>query len=103
MPLLDDDLRSRLPPMHAQEAENDRHVFARWFLPGMYWAWYPMEGEATDDDYQFFGFVLGHESEFGNFLLSELEALRSPTGARVERDLTFTEGRLTDVVPAPDV
>ena len=103
MPLLDDELRSRLPPMYSQEAESEPRVFARWFLPGTYWAWYLIEGEATDDDYQFFGFVRGHGSEFGYFLLSELEALRSPSGARVERDPTFIEGRLTDVVPAPDL
>ena len=50
----------------------------------------------------FFGFVAGHESEFGNFLLSELEAVRSTLGFEIERDLAFTEGRFTDVVPAPD-
>ncbi len=103
MPLLDEELRSRLPPMYAQEADSEPRVFARWFLPGTCWAWYLIEGEATNDDYRLFGFVRGHESEFGYFLLSELEALRSPSGARVERDPTFTEGRLTDVVSAPDV
>ena len=103
MPLLDDDLRSRLPTLYSQEAESEPHVFARWFLPGTGWVWYLIEGEASGDDYQLFGFVIGAESEFGYFLLSELEALRSPSGACVERDPTFTEGRLTDVVPAPDV
>jgi len=51
----------------------------------------------------FFGFVVGLESEFGYFLLSELGSVRSPLfGLPVERDLSFQEGRLTDVVPAPD-
>ena len=46
--------------------------------------------------------LFGLESEFGYFLLSELEEVRSPLGLEVERDLSFREGRLTDVVPAPD-
>jgi hypothetical protein len=43
------------------------------------------------------------ESEFGYFLLSELESVRTPLGLQVERDLTFREGKLTDVVPAPEI
>ena len=102
MALLSDDLRARLPPLYAQEAEGEPWVYARLFLPGTTWAWYVTEGEAKDDDYLCFGFVRGMESEFGYFLLSELEAVRTPLGVGVERDLTFIEGRLTDVVPAPD-
>ena len=51
--------------------------------------------------FRFFGYVVGLETEFGFFLLSELEEICTPSGAQVERDLTFTKGRLTDVV-APD-
>ena len=42
------------------------------------------------------------ESEFGYFLLSELESVTNQLGLHVERDLSFREGKLTDVVPAPD-
>jgi len=52
-------------------------------------------------DYMFFGFVSGRESEFAQFRLSDLEAMRSLIGQEVQRDLTFPEGRLTDVVPRP--
>jgi len=102
MPLLTDELRSRLPPLLSQEAEGDPMVYARFHLPGTRWAWYLMEGEPDGDDYLFFGFVFGIADEFGHFRLSELEAVRGLFGETVERDLTFTEGRLTDVVPAPD-
>jgi len=61
------------------------------------------EGSEQDGDFLFFGFVIGVESEFGYFLLSELESVRNPLGFGVERDLYFTEGKLTDVVPAPDL
>src|ERR1700682_2376225 len=103
MPLLDDDLRSHLPPLYSQEAEESPMVWARFFLPGTGWTWYVTEGQEQDGGFMFFGFVVGLESEFGYFLLSELESATTPLGLHVERDLAFHEGRLTDVVPAPDL
>jgi len=61
------------------------------------------EGEPRGDDFLFFGFVNGLDSEFGYFCLSELESAKGPLGFRGERDLAFQPGKLTDVVPAPDV
>jgi hypothetical protein len=101
--LLPDELRARLPPLYSQEAEADPMVYAKFFLPGTQWTWYVIEGEAKGEDFLFFGFVVGLEAEFGYFVLSELESATTPLGLHVERDLAFTEGRLTDVVPAPDL
>src|SRR5438309_7853071 len=101
MKLLTDELRERLPKLYSQEAESDPIVYAK-FLIGT-WTWYVTEGEEQDSDFLFFGFVIGLESEFGYFLLSELESVTTPLGLHVERDLAFREGRLTDVVPAPDM
>jgi hypothetical protein len=103
MPLLDDELRARLPPLYSQEAEMDPVVQARFFLPGTRWTWWVIEGELRGDDFLFYGFVNGMEDEFGYFCLSELESVRSQLVNRVERDLSFTPGRLTDVVPPPDL
>jgi hypothetical protein len=100
--LLDDQLRARLPPLYAQEAEAEPTVYAKFFMPGTGWTWYVTEGSEQEGDFLFFGFVVGLESEFGYFLLSELESVRNGLGLGVERDLYFTEGKLTDVVPAPD-
>jgi hypothetical protein len=103
MKLLTDELRARLPPLYSQEAEAEPTVYAKFFLPGTGWTWYVTEGSPQGDDFLFFGFVFGLEAEFGYFLLSELESVRSPLGGLpVERDITFQEGKLTDVVPAPD-
>jgi len=103
MKLLTDDLRARLPRLYSQEAAEEPIVYAKFFLPGTVWTWYVTEGEEQEGDFLFFGFVVGLESEFGYFLLSELESVRSPLlGLPVERDLSFNEGPLTDVVPAPD-
>src|SRR4051812_28718369 len=101
MPLLDDQLRGRLPPLHSQEAEPEPMVYARFHLPATSRAWYVMEGQPEGEDYVFFGFVAGPD-EFLEFRLSELERIRGLFDFRVERDQTFTEGPLTDVVPAPD-
>jgi hypothetical protein len=102
MELLTQELRARLPPLYSQEAEEEPMVYAKFFLPGTGWTWYVTEGGEQEGDFLFFGFVVGLDSEFGYFVLSELESVRSPLGLAVERDLSFTEGRLTDVVPAPD-
>lgn len=102
MKLLTDELRARLPRLYSQEAEADPVCHAKFFLPGTGWTWYVTEGQEQEGDFLFFGWVVGLESEFGYFLLSELESVRSPIGLSVERDLAFTPGRFTDVVPAPD-
>ena len=101
MPLLDAQLRGRLPPLYSQEADPNPMVYAKFSL-GTRWAWYVFEGQPEGQDYVFFGFVSGRESEFAQFRLSDLEAMRSLIGQGVQRDLTFPEGRLTDVVPAPE-
>ena len=101
MKLLTDELRKRLPPLYSQEAEANPTVYAKFFMPGTGWTWYPTEGSEHDDDFMFFGFVIGFEGEFGYFLLSDLETVTNPLGLHVERDTSFREGKLTDVVPAP--
>ena len=103
MPLLDDDLRARLLPLYSQEAEDEPMVFARFFLPGTYTAWFVIDGQPDGDDFVFFGFVTRPENKFAEFRLSQLEGLVGANGQRVERDLTFRGGRLTEVVPAPDL
>lgn len=102
MKLLPDELRQRLPPLYSQEAEAEPMIYAKFFMPSTGWTWYVTEGSEQEGDFLFFGFVVGLESEFGYFLLSELEAVTTALGLHVERDLSFHEGKLTDVVPAPD-
>ena len=103
MELLPEELKTRLPPLLSQEAADEPTVYARYFLPGTNWNWFVMEGEPEDEDYLCFGFVTGIADEFGHFRLSELLSLRGPNNEAVELDRSFTEGKLTDVVPAPDL
>src|SRR5436305_14031660 len=103
MKLLTEELRARLPRLYAQEAEAEPVVYAKFFLPGTGWTWYVTEGSSQENDFLFFGYVVGQEREFGYFLLSELETVRTPLGLAVERDLAFHAGKLTDAIPAPDL
>ena len=103
MELLTDDLRARLPPLYAQEAEAEPDGLRQFFLPGTGWTWYVMEGEPAGGRFLFFGFVVGTKANSATSCSPSWKFDCRPSGLTVERDLTFTEGRLTDVVPAPDL
>lgn len=102
MELLPDDLRARLPPIRAIDDEDEPYVFIHYMLSGTGQDWYVMAGEPQAGDFVFWGFVR-HESRFACFRLSELEATAGPSGQTVVRDEEFTEGGLSEVVPAPDL
>ena len=104
MPLLGDELRARLPPLFAQEAEDEPMIYARLFLPGTSLNWYVLEGEAKGTDFIVScAFIGGEEFSFGHFPESFLEMFRGPNGELVELDQSFPEGKLTNVVTAPDL
>jgi hypothetical protein len=105
MALLTDDLRSRLPPLHAQEAEEEPFIYAKLFLPGTSLSWYVLDGgTAQNEDFVMSCLFVGREEHsFGHFTESFLESFRGPNDEVVELDGSFVEGKLTDVVPAPDL
>jgi Protein of unknown function (DUF2958) len=90
MQLLTDELRAQLPPLYAQENEVDAMVYAKFFAPWTGWTWFVTEGSPLGDDFTFFGYVIGLESEWGYFSLNELESITGPGGLTIERDLYFT-------------
>lgn len=102
MLLLTEELRTQLPPLFAQEAEDDPIVYARFYLTDSAWDLYATEGGPEGGEYCLAGYITGEVQDWRHVLLTELEAMRSPAGAPVERDLTFQPGRFTDVVPAPE-
>jgi len=89
MELLPEALRSGLPPLYAQEGNSDPTVYIKYFTPDSNWTWYVTEGNHEDDDFVFFGYVIGFESEWGYFTLSEIAAARGPRNLPIERDLYF--------------
>lgn len=98
MQLLTEELRASLPPLYAQDGNNNPQVHAKFFTPDSNWTWFVTEGESDEDDFRFFGYVIGHEQEWGYFLLSELESARGPLNLPIERDLYFKEGPWSDVI-----
>jgi len=84
-----DQLRRNLPSLGCQEGTRDPIVHMKFFTRDADWAWYVIEGSPEDDDFMFFGFVTGFEAEWGNFSLSELVAVRGPSGFPIARDLEF--------------
>ena len=100
MQLLTDELRAQLPALYAQEKEKDKMVYLKFFTPWTGWTWYVTEGSQEEGDFIFFGFVIGLESEWGYFALSELESVRGPGGLTIERDLHFHPKRASQI---PDI
>src|SRR6267142_3887030 len=97
MKLLTAELRASLPPLYAQDGNNDPIVHAKFFTPDSNWTWFVTEGSPDEDDFRFFGYVIGHEEEWGYFVLSELESARGPMGLPIERDLYFDPGPWNEV------
>lgn len=62
-------------PIYSQEETplEDHRLLVKFFLPGTGWTWYVSEAEKQGDDWLFFGWVVGLESEWGYFCLSEIQ------------------------------
>jgi len=98
MELLPEEVRKSLPPLYAQEGVPDHIVHVKFFTPDANWTWYATEGSAEEDDFIFFGYVIGLENEWGQFSLNELRSIRGPLGCPIERDLYLTPGPISEVL-----
>ena len=98
MELLTAELRARLPALYSQEHNKDPTVHCKFFTPDSNWTWLVTEGSVEDDDFLFFGYVIGLEEEWGYFVLSELESVRGSLGLPIERDLHFQSGPFSTVI-----
>jgi hypothetical protein len=98
MKLLTEELRRRLPSLYSQEKIKDAIVHCKFFTPDSNWTWFATEGQAEEDDFRFFGYVIGFEEEWGYFVLSELGSARGPLGLPIERDLYFKTGPFSEVI-----
>jgi hypothetical protein len=97
MKLLTAELRAELPKLYAQEGVENPTVYAKFFFPAGNWTWFVTEGEQDEEDFRFFGYVIGQDEEWGYFSLNELESV-NVQGLTVERDLYFTKGLFNDVL-----
>ncbi len=99
MRLLTDELRASIPALYSQEkvSAQEKTVCAKFFFPAADWTWFVTEGEQEDNDFVFFGFVVGFEKEWGYFTLNELKNINIQL-LTVERDLHFKPGKFSDVI-----
>src|SRR5689334_9673325 len=98
MELLPEELRAQLPPLYAQENEKDKMVYIKFFSLYMNWTWYVIEGEQEEEDFIFFGYVIGFEREWGYFALNELQSTKVLGSVpAVERDLYFKPKRISEI------
>ncbi|GGM90074.1 DUF2958 domain-containing protein [Dactylosporangium sucinum] len=95
--LMPREIREAIPALYAQDGKGDEAtVYVKFFLPATSWTWYATEFDPEDGI--FFGLVVGHETELGNFALAELQQVSRYSGAiLVERDLYFTPKTLAEV------
>ena len=90
MELLPIELREQLPKFYEQEGTKDKIVYLKFFFPAGNWTWFVIEGEPDGDDFLFYGYVIGLETEWGYFTLHQLEEINIH-GLTVERDLYFKQ------------
>ena len=83
-------------PLYSQDGKvKDAVVVCKFFLQG--YTWYVLEAEKADNDYEFFGIIVGQHTEYGYFTLSQLESVTGQWGMRVERDRGFKPTKVKDL------
>jgi hypothetical protein len=101
MKLMTKAIEARFAKLGRQEGKGDQAiVVAKFFCPWNGWTWFATEFEADEpgtEDGNFFGLVVGHETELGYFNRKELENVRGLFGLGIERDLHWTERTLAEV------
>ena len=96
MKLLTKDLINKIPALYETEHQEpeDKMIHAKLFTPWTTWTWYVIEFDGED---KCFGFVKGHDAEFGYFSLREVASIQGPFGLKVERDRHFTPTEVGDM------
>ena len=100
MKLLTKEIERSLPFLRSFEDNEpcNTPIAIKFFAPWGNFSWYVTEGEKQGDDYLFFGLVDGFEKELGYFTLSQLEQIEGPLGLKIERDLYYTNHKLSEVM-----
>lgn len=101
MKLLTKELLQRFEKVGRQEEVSDPLVIAKFFNPAGAGTWYATEYDPGTKE--FFGYVSifgDWNDEWGSFSLDELENYRGKFGLGIERDLYFSEKRISEAVPS---
>jgi len=100
MKLLTKAILRKLAPLGTTQDAEDPFVRVKFFTPDGGWTWYVTEAGLENDDFIFFGYVIGPFPEWGYFRLSELKKVRGALGLPVERDLHFTPRHFSQIEEA---
>jgi len=89
-----------LPELNATEeiALDDKIVQVKFFNPTGRGTWYAVEYDPEEE--MFFGFVSifgDHNDEWGYFPLAELESFKGTFGLGIERDMSFTPKKFSEI------
>ncbi len=98
MELLTAELRAQLPPLYTQKKSKDPTVHWSFLCPAIELDLVRHGGKNDEGEFLFFGYVIGHEEEWGYFALSEMESVRGPGGLTIERDIHFKPGPFSEVI-----
>ena len=101
MKLLTKELEARFKEVGSQEEKTTEEtlVIAKFFNPAGAGYWFATE--YNPEDKLFFGYVSlfgDYNDELGYFTLQELEDYRGQFGLGIERDLHFSETKLSDII-----
>ena len=92
-----DEVKAQIPKLYSQEGNKDPTVYMKLFTPWTSWSWFITEGEDRDGDYLMFGYVVGHEREWGYVSMNELKSVNGPFGLKIERDIHFPPKRASEI------
>ena len=97
MKLMTKEIQKNLPKLYETEdiKTSDKKAYVKYFCPWNQWTWYGMEFDGKDT---FFGYVIGHEKEYGYFTLSELKSVKGFMGLGIERDLHFKPKPIKEII-----
>ena len=95
MKLLTEEIKQKFVEVGRQENVDDPVIVAKFFDPQGSWTWYATEYYPKNKI--FFGWVHGHEKEWGSFSLEELESYVGPFMLGIERDINFGYQRISEV------
>ena len=96
MKLMTKEIQKKIPALYDTEVlGNEKIAYVKYFCPWNQWTWYGMEFDGKDT---FFGYVIGHEKEYGYFSLSELKSIKGMFGLGIERDKFFKPKPLSEII-----
>jgi len=98
MRLMTKELEKRFAEVGSQENVKDPVVIAKFFNPCGAGTWWATEYDPKDKIFLGYVSIFGDwNDEWGSYSLEELESYKGPFGIGIERDLYWTEKRVSEI------